>query len=136
LALFENQNSSCENIWTPLTDEQVEGLFKNIETGTLASYLPWQSGSPSGLEKKNNVIMDLASKSYIDRLGIVPNTCNACNLSVTTTFSLNGVCKNTYISKNIHFHLTNNIFIIKDSLYWLKNKNGRLQFGSMHTSIW
>ena len=103
LALFENQNSSCEYIWTPLTDEEVEGQFKNIETGTLASYLPWQSWSPSGLEKQNNVILDLASKLYEDQPGIVHNTCNACDLSVSTTFSLNGVCKDTYMSKNIHF---------------------------------
>ena len=99
LTLFENQNSACDYIWTPLTDEEEEGKFKNIETGYLASYLPWNSGNPDGFTKQNNVVLELVSKEYKDLSGTWTNTCNACDLPINTTFSLLGICKDTFLGK-------------------------------------
>ena len=99
MTLFENQNSACDYVWTPLTDEEEEGKFKNIETGYLASYLPWNSGNPDGFTKQNNVVLDLVSKEFNDLSGTWTNTCNTCDLPINTTFSLLGICKDTFLGK-------------------------------------
>ena len=97
LAFFVKDNSSCKYLWTPLTyEEEEEGQYKNINTGALVSYLPWKSGFPIGL---GNVFLKLVSKDYLDFDGILQNTCNACDLPTTAIFSLNGVCKDTYLGE-------------------------------------
>ena len=99
LTLFENQNHSCEYFWTPLTDEKVEGQYKNINTGASASYLPWANRFPVEFNKQSNVILKLESKDYLNIIGKRKNTCTACDIPTTATFSLIGVCKDTYLGK-------------------------------------
>ena len=40
---FNNLKDQCEAIWTPLTDENVEGKFVSEITGELAGFLPWDT---------------------------------------------------------------------------------------------
>ena len=42
-----NWNESCPKIWTPYSDEGEEGVFKDIDTGEEAQFLPWFEGQPN-----------------------------------------------------------------------------------------
>ena len=102
ISLFLNMNSSCEYVWTPLVDEDIEGLFKSTVTKHLAIYLPWGDDQPGGGVDENNVAINIADKSYND----FPKSerhCAACNLLKTTEFLLIGVCQDTYFGKTYFF---------------------------------
>ena len=101
LSLFENQNSSCEYIWTPLTYEEKEGQYKNINTGALASYLPL----PSGIHTERYMILMIDSSHYLDISSAANNYCNACDLPTTAIFlSLVHARTQTWVKKrNIIF---------------------------------
>ena len=97
LALLHN--SSCEYLWTPLSDQDLEGEFRNVNTGSLAAYLPWHEGQPDGLDAQNSVVLDIGLHAYRDLAGTWPHTCTSCDLPVEATFSLIGNCKDSYLGK-------------------------------------
>ena len=43
----------CSFLWTPLSDQAVEGTFVNIEDGKEEKYISWKSGQPSGGQPEN-----------------------------------------------------------------------------------
>ena len=98
ISLFEAMNTSCENIWTPFTDEGTEGQFVSAISGKFGTYLPWVLTEPDGAEEENHVAIDISSRGYLDTdsnyLFCVP-----CDLHVRLEFSLVGVCKDTYFGK-------------------------------------
>ena len=98
ISLFENLNSSCNYIWLPLQDEQVEGQFKSALTGQLVDYLPWDANQPDGAEEANYMAIQMVSKGYHDKIGN-DLLCTSCVLQKTLEFSLLGVCKDTYFGK-------------------------------------
>ena len=51
ISLFENLKSSCNYIWLPLQDEEVEGQFKSAVTGRLVEHLPWDANQPDSAEE-------------------------------------------------------------------------------------
>lgn len=99
--MFQSQESACEQAWTPLTDEEEEGIFRNMITGSVGSYLPWHFGNPDGSDKDNNVVLDFQAKAFLD----VPGkswaiVCPACDLQVSTMLSLIGSCSDSFFSKS------------------------------------
>ena len=40
---------NCELIWTPFSDHEEEGTFKNPFSGEVAATLPWYSNQPNGV---------------------------------------------------------------------------------------
>ena len=88
LSLFKNMRSLCQNIWTPLTDEEVEGHFKNAITGDLVAFLPWWDNNPNGLHDENYVLLSMTEKAYFD---VVQRTkwpsCAVCDINIKTQLS-------------------------------------------------
>ena len=99
MTLFNYMNSSCEYIWTPLFDEEEEGVFISSVTGHVSSYLPWQVNQPNGGSEENCVAVRSSDKSYYD----VPCSykyCVSCDVFKITVFKLMGVCADSYLGRN------------------------------------
>ena len=105
ISLFENLNSSCNYIWLPLQDEDVEGQFQSAVTGQLVDYLPWDANQPDGAEEANYMAIQMVSKAYHDKIGN-DLLCTSCDLHKTLEFSLLGVCKDTYLGKSVSLNQT------------------------------
>ena len=102
LTLFEKTRESCSFIWTPLTDEQEEGLFMNALTGKAASYLPWMVSEPNGFLDENLVLLSIkGTPGYVDNVLTKKPSCTVCDIGITTTFNLIGVCEQTFFSKHL-----------------------------------
>ena len=98
VSLFSKVNSTCEYVWTPLVDKELEGVFKSSITGDIATYLPWREGKPDGGEGENVVAIMVNSKLYED-MGERRPFCTPCDVPKTTEFSLIGVCKDSYLGE-------------------------------------
>ena len=116
---FINLKDQCEAIWTPLTDENVEGRFVSEITGELAGFLPWDTLEPDGFEQQNYIIIQVATKKYKDWSGSYHKACVACDLEIATKFHLTGLCEETHL----------------DSVYFLNNHANALEYKGMHTTI-
>ena len=93
-------SGSCEKIWTPLTDEEEEGVFVNLENGIEADFLPWLDGQPNSGSLQNSVTIwpGGGNNPYID-VSPYDVSCSWCNLKVDLILSLRGVCKDTFMGK-------------------------------------
>ena len=95
---LQKMNSSCKYVWTPISDEEVEGEFRSSITGDIATFQPWAEAQPNGGDAANNVAIILESKLLNDAPKY-EEFCSACDLHKTLVFSLIGVCKHTYFGK-------------------------------------
>ena len=96
--LVKNLTNNCEQIWSPISDEEVEGEFRNTISGQLVTDVPWAQGGPNGNEEQNNVAVELVSGAYND-VHSSEYHCVVCELNKTTQFTLTGVCKDSYFGK-------------------------------------
>ena len=96
-SLFNIEKDSCENVWTPITDVDEEGKYRNAVTGELSSFLPWETSEPNGEIDENFVILRLSSLKYFDNIPtIIKPVCTICEVDVHTTFYLRGLCQESY----------------------------------------
>ena len=102
ISLFKNMKSLCDFVWTPLYDEDVEGQFKSIVTGQLASFLPWNANRPDGADEENHVAFHLTSQKYDDN-DKMDKHCVTCDLYKSTEFVMQGVCKDTHFGRLLLF---------------------------------
>ena len=96
VSLFKNMNSPCKHIWTPVTDEKNESEYRSAIIGGLVRYLPWEVSEPNGFQDENLVLLKISSMGYLDNVNTKKPSCAACDVYRTATFSLTGVCKDTY----------------------------------------
>ena len=101
VSLYGNINSTCDKVWTPYTDEEVEGQFKSSVTGQLVNYLPWNVDQPDGAETEKFISLNIQSEGFDDSISN-RLLCASCDVDKTTEFSLIGVCEDTYFGKVIH----------------------------------
>ena len=101
IELFEMMNLTCEHIWTPISDEEVEGEFRSSITGDLVTYLPWLENMPDGGNVENNVAIQVSSGQYDDWHRSYAE-CVPCEVPKTTEFFFIGVCEDTYFGKLDH----------------------------------
>ena len=98
VSLFSKVNSTCDTLWTPVVDREVEGVFKSSVTGEISTYLPWREGKPDGGAGENIVVIEVKNKQYNDK-GDGRRYCTSCDIPKTTEFSILGVCKNSYFGE-------------------------------------
>ena len=98
VSLIDKLNSSCEYMWTPLSDKDVEGEFLSSVNGQLAKYLPWASDEPNGGDEQNHVVFDIKSKLLQDKHEL-KKYCSACDLHKNLVFTLIGLCIDTFFGK-------------------------------------
>ena len=115
----ETTQGSCENIWTPFSDEMKEGVFVNLEDKTLAEFLPWGQGQPNGGTLENSVAILPSINSYID-FSSESRACPWCKLKVDLILTLRGLCKETSMG-NIFFNHKKYKFYFSDYYYSILN---------------
>ena len=98
----------CSNIWTPYSDETLEGSYVSLEDGSKPSFLPWAPGQPNGANTENGIEIrpDWRNKSlpiyYYDQnslRGLEKFVCSSCSLNSHFSLQLKGVCEYTFMGK-------------------------------------
>ena len=99
LSFFKEEH--CKFVWSPLSDEEVEGKFKSVIDGEVATFLPWTPSNPNGGRNHNNVVMQWSyNKAGYNDMGKTDTYyCVYCYMKLSATFLLRGVCKHTYFGK-------------------------------------
>ena len=103
VSLLKNMNSSCEHLWTPFSDEDVEGEFRSSVTAQAPTYLPWKQGQPDGADTENYLAVQVKSKLWKDAHKN-EKYCSACDINKSLVFTLIGVCKDTYFGKKLLYY--------------------------------
>ena len=62
--------AKCLNLWTPLTDQSHEGVFKNLQSENILEDLAWAPGQPNGNTIWNSVRIITETECKIKRLHI------------------------------------------------------------------
>jgi hypothetical protein len=94
------RRNSCKELCSPVNDETTEGVFINSNDGTNETFLPWNGGQPNGGRSQNAVTLMLDNVGYNDRPER-EECCVSCDINVTTTFRLRGLCSRSYLGKRI-----------------------------------
>ena len=100
VSLLQKTNNSCKYVWTPITDEEVEGEFRSSITSQLATFLPWEKHQPNGGDAENHVVILMQSMLWADN-SKYKEAFSACDLHKNLVFTLIGVCKHTYFGKQL-----------------------------------
>ena len=129
VSLFSKVRTTCDIVWTPIVDKEVEGVFKSSITGEIATYLPWREGKPDGGDGENIVVIEVKNKLYNDR-GDGRRYCTSCDISKSTEFSIIGVCKNSYFGElaMLLWHSRLLMFLPPDLKYMLSHTENGIIF--------
>ena len=119
----------CLALWTPLSDIEEEGSYKNLVDPTIPTFLPWAPGQPNGAHTENSVSIrwDLRNPgghvpAFYDQnefQGREKLICSACSLAEDFSLTLWGACKDTLIGKNG----PTNHSLSPDTTYVMSNRN-------------
>ena len=89
---FEDTTSThnCPKIWTPFSDLEEEGMFRNIHDGSKPNYLPWVPGQPDGGKGQNAVAIHKGTQ-YKDVSEFL-TYCYSCTMKKSVTLTLRNIC--------------------------------------------
>ena len=91
---------TCPYIWTPLSDQNSEGVFLNVNNNLTAPYLIWAKKEPNGGKDENHIQINVrtAALNDIDENRLF---CSACSLSSSLLLRLDGVCQDSFIGDHL-----------------------------------
>ena len=95
----------CSFLWTPLSDQAVEGTFVNIEDGKEEKYISWKSGQPSGGSTENSLKINVEAKQMEDEKEGNGN-CVVCSLQRSFSAALRGGCEDTELERLFYMENT------------------------------
>ena len=102
--LVKGLTESCTFLWTPVTDESVEGEYRSINSGDKVSFLPWALTNPTGASSANYVALNFEDMSFYDLSS--RKFCVSCTMTTTRLFRLRGLCQDSYMGKVNHRSLS------------------------------
>ena len=87
---------ACSYIWTPLSDQNSEGLFINMNNNSTVQYQRWDKGQLNGGKRDNYAAIFVRSAALYD---VDENElyCSTCSLSSSLILQLGGLCANSFI---------------------------------------
>ena len=87
---------TCPYVWTPLSDENSEGLFLNMNDNSSVQYQMWDKGQPNGAENANYVAIAVQTVALDD---VEENRlfCSTSSLSSSLLLRLDGLCEHSFI---------------------------------------
>ena len=88
----------CSFLWTPFSDQAVEGTFVNIENGKEQKTIAWKNGQPNGGSTENSLKINLDAKLVEDEKEAIGD-CFACRLRRSFSASLRGGCEETKLER-------------------------------------
>ena len=91
---------TCPYIWTPLSDENSEGVFSNVNLNSTVQYQNWDKREPNGGKNENHVMIKVRTTGLndVDRNRLF---CSACSISSSLVLRLDGVCQDSFIGNLI-----------------------------------
>ena len=95
-----NTGDACKLIWTPLTDQQEEGIWRNVHSGEIVDFLPLGSGQGKDGSNVNHMIIKL-SKMPTPYEDVTEGklSCFSCSLERSSSLILWGTCQDSYLGK-------------------------------------
>ena len=84
--------AKCLNIWTPLTDQIQEGVFKSLQSGNIHNDLAWAPGQPNGNTIWNSVRI-ITESELLEDVASTKSDCFVCLLQKSFAAQLRGGCK-------------------------------------------
>ena len=93
---FNITGGTCKSVWTPFSDEQIEGKFVNMNDG-LETNLFWGKTQPNGGRAENYVKMSPPRHLYTDVQEKSPSVCSSCVLDRSLLLRLDGLCEDSHI---------------------------------------
>ena len=88
--------SDCPYIWTPLSDEQDEGIFLNMNNNVEAEFQIWDGVEPNGGEDENFVMIEVSRGVLLD-VSPTKLICSSCLLSTSLLLQMDGLCEDSLI---------------------------------------
>ena len=96
---YQITEGKCQSIWTPFSDENQEGVFRNSFVADMieAKFLPWENAQPNGGVDENFVRILYPNGLYLDTSAAMPGVCSSCLLARSLLLRLDGLCEESYI---------------------------------------
>ena len=97
VAWYDNTTAgACSVVWTPLSDQNSEGVFLNMNNNSTVQYEFWDKKQPNGGKDQNyvGIIVRNAALNDIDKSELA---CSTCSLPSSLFLQLDGVCKDSFI---------------------------------------
>ena len=88
----------CPNIWTPLSDQNSEGVFLNMNNNVEEEFQPWEEAEPNG-GKDENFAMISVTRGVLHDVAHNKLSCSACRISSSLLLQLDGLCEDSIIGK-------------------------------------
>ena len=95
----------CLNLWTPLTDQSQEGVFKSLQSGNIHEDLAWAPGQPNGNTIWNSVRIITETK-LLEDVASTKSDCFVCRLQKSFAAQLRGGCKAAKLERLFYLHNT------------------------------
>ena len=86
----------CSSIWTPFSDQKLEGSFLNMNNDAEAKLELWVKGEPNGGRNENFVVIDVPEAALND-VAQSKLSCSSCLVSSSLLLELDGLCKDSLI---------------------------------------
>ena len=88
----QGEEVKCLTLWTPLTDQGQEGVFKSLVSGNIHHDLAWGPGQPNGDTTENSVRM-MTESELLEDVDSTKSDCFVCRLKKSFAAQLRGGCK-------------------------------------------
>ena len=88
----QGEEVKCLTLWTPLTDQGQEGVFKSLVSGNINHDLAWGPGQPNGDTTENSVRM-MTESELLEDVDSTKSDCFVCHLKKSFAAQLRGGCK-------------------------------------------
>ena len=88
----QGEEVKCLTLWTPLTDQGQEGVFKSLVSGNIHHDLAWGPGQPNGDTTENSVRM-MTESELLEDVDSTKSDCFVCSLKKSFAAQLRGGCK-------------------------------------------
>ena len=97
----EPDGNECFNIWTPLSDEAVEGEWRSLIDGSKQTFLPWSPnyGARGPQDNSLGIYAPEPETSFYDTVGEEQESCISCTMNRSLTLYLKGLCDGSTFGK-------------------------------------
>ena len=95
---------SCASVWTPYSDQDEEGVYRDLSSGEVEDTFVWSPGEPNGgcTQKSLRIISDTR---LLEDIKAKQADCFACLLQKSFAVQLRGGCKESILERL--FYITN-----------------------------
>ncbi|XP_071537664.1 uncharacterized protein [Panulirus ornatus] len=94
LGEFASNCGSRVGLWLGATDEDEEGIWRNIATNSILTYKPFSTRQPDGEVNENCLLLDYTRNGWSDWSCSVANQfCASCTFKAVQVYILRGLCE-------------------------------------------